>query len=224
MFTTSTMGVQANFRENRLLQTILAVYTVLWVALAFGPFDRFDWMLENILTVLFVGLLFVTYRIFPLSDLSYVLIFVFMVLHAIGGHYTYSEVPFGYWLKDALHLSRNHFDRIVHFSFGLLIAYPIRELFLRVASARGFWAYYLPLDVTLAFSAVYEIIEMAAAQVTNPELGMAYLGTQGDVWDAQKDMCSAAIGAVLSMVITATMRRLLHKRQRLPVKELTTSV
>ena len=219
MFTTSTMRVRANFRENRLLQTILAVYTVLWVALAFGPFDRFDWMLENILTVLFVGLLFATYRIFPLSDLSYVFIFVFMALHAIGAHYTYAEVPFGYWLKDSLHLSRNPFDRIVHFSFGLLIAYPIREVFLRVASARGFWAYYLPLDVTLAFSAVYEIIEMLAAQVTSPELGMAYLGTQGDVWDAQKDMGCAAIGAVLSMLITVSVRRLVHKRLRLRAKE-----
>lgn len=219
MFTTSTMRVRANFRKNRLLQTLLAVYTVLWIALTLGPFDRFDWMLENILTVLFVGLLFTTYRIFPLSDLSYVFIFVFMALHGIGAHYTYAEVPFGYWLKDAFHLSRNHFDRIVHFSFGLLIAYPIREVFLRVASARGFWAYYLPLDVTLAFSAVYEIIEMLAAQVTSPELGMAYLGTQGDVWDAQKDMGCAAIGAVLSMVITVSVRRFVHKRLRHSTKE-----
>jgi len=215
MFTTSTMRVRANFTENRLLQILLAIYFVLWIVLAFNVFDRFDWMLENVLTVLFVGLLFATYRIFPLSDLSYVLIFIFMVLHAIGGHYTYAEVPFGYWLKDVLHLSRNHFDRIVHFSFGLLMAYPIREVFLRVASARGFWAYYLPLDVTLAFSAVYEIVEMVAAEVTNPELGMAYLGTQGDVWDAQKDMGCAAIGAVLSMVITATVRRLVHRPQLL---------
>jgi putative membrane protein len=224
MFTTSTMRVRANFLENRLLQILLAVYVIAWILLAVGPFDRFDWMLENVLTVLFVTLLLSTYRIFPLSDLSYVLIFVFMVLHAIGAHYTYAEVPLGYWLKDALHLSRNHFDRIVHFSFGLLLAYPIREVFLRVASARGFWAYYLPLDVTLAFSAVYEIIEMAAAQATNPELGAAYLGTQGDIWDAQKDMGSAAIGAVLSMVITATVRRLVHKRPGLLAQEAVTSV
>ncbi len=103
-----------------------------------------------------------------------------MSLHAVGGHYTYAEVPFGYWLKDAFHLGRNHFDRIVHFSFGLLMAYPIREVFLRVASSRGFWAYYLPLDVTLAFSAVYEIIEMIVAKIATPGAGDAYLGTQGD--------------------------------------------
>jgi len=224
MFTTSTMRVRANFRENRLLQILLIVYGICWIVLAFGPFDRFDWMLENVLTVLFVALLLGTYRMFPLSDLSYVLIFAFMVLHAIGAHYTYAEVPFGYWLKETFDLSRNHFDRIVHFSFGLLLAYPIREVFLRVASARGFWAYYLPLDVTLAFSAVYEIVEMVAAQVTNPELGAAYLGTQGDVWDAQKDMGCAALGAVLSMVITATVRRLVHKRPQLLADEPVTSV
>lgn len=224
MFTTSMMRVRANFRENRLLQILLIVYGICWIVLAFGPFDRFDWILENVLTVLFVALLLGTYRMFPLSDLSYALIFAFMVLHAIGAHYTYAEVPFGYWLKDTLHLSRNHFDRIVHFSFGLLLAYPIREVFLRVASARGFWAYYLPLDVTLAFSAVYEIVEMVTAQVTNPELGAAYLGTQGDVWDAQKDMGCAAIGAVLSMVVTATVRRLVHKRPQLLAEEPATSV
>lgn len=224
MFTTSTMRVRANLRENRLLQLLLIVYGICWIILAFGPFDRFDWMLENVLTALFVALLLDTYRMFPLSDLSYVLIFTFMVLHAIGAHYTYAEVPFGYWLKATFDLSRNHFDRIVHFSFGLLLAYPIREVFLRVASARGFWAYYLPLDVTLAFSAVYEIVEMVTAQVASPELGAAYLGTQGDVWDAQKDMGCAAIGAVLSMVITATVRRLVHKRPQLLAEEPVASV
>ena len=215
MFTTSTMRVRPNFPDNRLLQVLLIVYLLFWIFLAFDVFDRFDWMLENVLTVLFIALLIATYRIFPLSDLSYVLIFAFMILHALGAHYTYAEVPFGYWLKSTFNLSRNHFDRIVHFSFGLLLAYPIREVFLRVASARGFWAYYLPLDVTLAFSAVYEIIEMIAAQAASPELGAAYLGTQGDVWDAQKDMGCAAIGAVMSMVITATVRRLVHKHPQL---------
>lgn len=211
MITTSTMRVRGNFSENRLLQILLGVYSVLWVLLAFEPFDRFDWILENILTVLFVGLLIGTYRIFPLSDLSYLLITLFMILHALGAHYTYSEVPLGFWLKETLQLGRNHFDRIVHFSFGLLMAYPIREVFLRVASARGFWAYYLPLDVTLAFSGAYEIIEMAAALLASPELGAAYLGTQGDVWDAQKDMGCAAVGAALCMTITAGMRKLLHR-------------
>jgi putative membrane protein len=122
-------------------------------------------------------------------------------------------VPFGFWLKEAFHLSRNHFDRIVHFSFGLLMAYPIREIFLRVAHTRGFWAYYLPLDVTLAFSALYEIVEWLAAAMTNPELGAAYLGTQGDQWDAQKDMGIAAIGALSCMLITVIVRIFLKREE-----------
>jgi len=206
MFTTATMRVRATFKNNRLLHVLIAVYLVVWVLAAINPPHPDDWLLENVLVFTFVPLLVLTYRRFRLSDLSYLLITVFMILHSVGSHYTYAEVPFGFWLQDALHLSRNHYDRIVHFSFGLLMAYPIREIFLRVANARGFWAYYLPLDVTLAFSGLYEIIEWLAAAATNPELGAAYLGTQGDVWDAQKDMGLAAFGALTCMVLTSIIR------------------
>jgi putative membrane protein len=123
-------------------------------------------------------------------------------------------VPFGYWMRDHLGFARNPFDRVVHFSFGLLMAYPIREVFLRVANARGFWAYYLPLDVTLAFSALYEIMEMVIATLVAPGTGDAWLGTQGDIWDAQKDMGLAALGALICMVITATVRTM---RARQPI-------
>jgi putative membrane protein len=111
-------------------------------------------------------------------------------------------------MEQTLGLTRNPFDRVVHFSFGCLLAYPIREVFLRVANARGFWAYYLPLDVTLAFSALYEIMEMVVATMVAPGTGDAWLGTQGDVWDPQKDMGLAALGALLSMCITALIRTL----------------
>src|SRR4029453_13759931 len=95
------------------------------------------------------------------------------------------------------------YDRLVHFSFGLLLAYPIREVFLRVAKVKGFWGYYLPFDVTLAFSAVYEVIEWRGAAGGEPRGGGAFLGSQGDVWDAQKDMTMAGIGALVAMVVTA---------------------
>jgi putative membrane protein len=156
----------------------------------------------------FIGLLAATYRRFPLSDVSYVLITVYMTLHAIGAHYTYAQVPLGIWVKEVFHQTRNHYDRLVHFSFGLMLAYPAREIFLRVANARGFWAYYLPLDVTLAFSAMYEIMESWFAQIISPGLGDAWLGTQGDIWDAQKDMTAALAGAILCMLITAIGPRL----------------
>ena len=209
------MRVRANFRDNLLLKWLIGVYLVVWIVTAVSPLYRTDWMLENLLVVLFLPILIATYRVFPLSDLSYILITLFMILHAVGAHYTYAEVPLGFWMKDAFSLSRNHFDRIVHFSFGLLMAYPIREVFLRVASARGFWAYYLPLNVTLAFSAVYEIIEMVVAKIVSPNAGDAYLGTQGDVWDSQMDMSYAAIGALLCMMMTAVLRRAFNKRPEL---------
>src|SRR5918996_1231959 len=143
-----------------------------------------DWLLENLLAVTLVIVLMTTYRTFAFSDLSYVLIAVFMTLHAIGAHYTYSKVPFGFWLRDAFDLSRNHFDRLVHLSFGLLLAYPIREVLLRRAGVRESWSYLLSVTVVQACSDLFEIIESWVAQIVSPELGDAYLGTQGDVWDA----------------------------------------
>lgn len=205
------MRIRAGFHENAILKALVVFYGTVWIVTAIQPVYRSDWLLENILVLLFVPLLIGTYRLLPLSDLSYVLITFFMVLHAIGAHYTYTEVPLGYWMKDIFHLGRNHFDRIVHGSFGLLMAYPVREVFLRVASARGFWAYYLPLDVTLAFSAAYEIVEMLIAKIVDPGAGDAYLGTQGDIWDAQMDMSCAAAGAILCMIITALLRKRFHR-------------
>jgi putative membrane protein len=208
MISTSTSHKMVGFSKNRLLLVLAAWYAAVWVITAVAPLDRHDWFLENLLVIAALAILIGTYRLFPLSDLSYVLITAFMTLHAIGAHYTYSEVPFGFWLRDTLGFARNPFDRIVHFSFGLLMAYPIREVFLRVANARGFWAYYLPLDVTLAFSALYEIMEMVVATMVAPGTGDAWLGTQGDIWDPQKDMGLAALGALLCMVITALIRKL----------------
>lgn len=211
-FTTSTMRVKVGFGQNRLLQILFGWYILFWILMAVSPLDRLDWFIENLLVFATVGLLVGTYRIFPLSDMSYILITLFMSLHTIGSHWTYSEVPLGFWIRDTFGFSRNHFDRIVHFSFGLLMAYPIREIFLRIASVRGFWAYYLPFDVTLAFSGAYEIMEWLIASLISSEAGDAWLGTQGDIWDAQKDMGLAATGALISMTATAILRRWYHKK------------
>ncbi len=95
------------------------------------------------------------------------------------------------------------YDRLVHFSFGFLLAYPIREMFMRIVHVKGFWSYYLPFDLTGAFSAAYEIIEWITARNVSPEAGLAFLGSQGDIWDAQKDMLMALIGAFIAMTIVA---------------------
>jgi len=206
-----TIG-RISFRTNRLHQALLSWYVLLWIVLAIAPVDRKDWLLENLLAFAFVGVLAATYRMFPLSDASYVLITVFMSLHAIGAHYTYAQVPLGFWLKALLDLSRNHFDRIVHFAFGLLLAYPIREVLLRRAGVRGAWSYVLAVLAVMACSDFFEILESWVAQIVSPELGAAYLGTQGDVWDAQKDSTAASAGGVLGMLLTAAIRTSLPPR------------
>jgi putative membrane protein len=193
------------------LGTLAGLLAALWVPLAFHPFDRSDWWLENLLLFVGIALLVATHRAFPLSKVSYTTIFVFLCLHTVGAHYTYAEVPYdeawrnltGHSLNATLGWERNNFDRVVHFTYGLLLAYPIREVFLRIANVRGFWGYFLPLDLTLSTSALYELIEWGAALVVGGDLGQAYLGTQGDEWDAHKDMALAALGALISMCITA---------------------
>jgi putative membrane protein len=144
----------------------------------------------------------------PLSDVAYVQVAVFLSLHTIGSHYTYSEVPLGDWLRDALGLARNHYDRLVHFAFGLLLLRPLRELVLEPAPALGRAAVaWLSVAQILACSAIYELIEWMVATIADPAAGTAYLGTQGDQWDAQRDMLCAAAGALLALAISRVRRR-----------------
>lgn len=205
--------------RRRYLLVLSLLFLIVWIVLAINPRYRGDWALENGLLLGFVALLVFTYKLFPLSRISYTLIFVFLCLHAIGAHYTYAEVPYNDWfraltgttLNELMGWQRNHFDRFVHFSYGLLLAYPIREVFLRIADVRGFWGYFLPLDVTMSTSMTYELIEWAAAVYLGGELGMAYLGTQGDVWDGHKDMALASLGALISMSATALVNANLQR-------------
>lgn len=201
------------------LLVLAALFAVVWTALAIAPLYRHDWLLENFLALLFVAALALTWRSFPLSRVSYTLIFVFLCLHEVGAHYTYAEVPYNEWtealfgrsLNDITGWQRNHFDRLVHFSYGLLLAYPVREVFLRIANVRGFWGYFLPLDITMSTSMVFELFEWAAATFFGGDLGMAYLGTQGDIWDTHKDMALASLGALIAMWTTAAINLSLQR-------------
>ena len=188
---------------SRYHRFLLGIFLLGWIWSAINPKLPEDWLLENYLLFVFVPLIVFSGWYVRLSNVSYTLLTVFLLLHVVGAHYTYSEVPFGYTLQEWFGASRNMYDRVVHFSFGLLIAYPIREAFLRVARVKGLWGFYLPFDVTLAFSAAYEIIEWLAAARVSPEAGLAFLGSQGDIWDAQKDMLAAGTGAALAMLIVA---------------------
>ena len=185
----------------------LISFVSIWLSTFIGTTDVKNWFLENTLTFIFLFFLISTFKKFQFSDVSYMLICVYLCLHVYGSKYTYAENPLGYWIKDQLHLSRNHYDRIVHFSFGFLLAYPMREMFLKWFKYPSWVAWLLPIEITLSISAFYELIEWAVADVFFPAQGDAYLGTQGDIWDAQKDIFLAFSGAIIATTIVSAIKK-----------------
>lgn len=184
---------------------LIICFLLVWAWAAIDPLYPDDWLLENYLVFLSVPIILVWGRYFRLSDFSYTLITLFMIMHVIGSHYTYAETPFGYVLQEWFGSSRNMYDRFVHFCFGLLLAYPMRELFLRIAQTRGFWGYFLPFTLVIALSALYELIEWMVVGQVDITAGIAFLGAQGDIWDAQKDILVATIGAFITMILVGLL-------------------
>jgi len=209
-FSVAISTFRTPFRTNYWLMTFIVVFMAIWVSTFLGTSDMSNWLLENTLVFLFLGFLLLTHRKYQFSDLSFLLICIYLCLHVYGSKYTYAENPLGYWLKDQLHWSRNHYDRIVHFSFGFLLAYPMREMFLRWLRYPRWVSWLLPIEITLSVSAFYELIEWAVADVFFPAQGDAYLGTQGDIWDAQKDIFLAFLGAIIATTIVSLIKRLGH--------------
>ena len=210
-FSTASTLTRVGFREHPLLKWYLIAFAGAWAATFIGTTDRANWWTENALTIIFIGGLALGYRRFKFSDASYTLMFVYILLHIYGAMYTYAENPFGYWLQDLFNGERNHYDRIVHFSFGFLLAYPMRDYFHNHFKWPAWVCWVLPVEITMSFSAAYELIEWAVADVFFPAQGAAYLGSQGDVWDAQKDMGLAFSGAVLAMVSASLVKRLARR-------------
>lgn len=194
-------------RRDPFVRRLVIAYAILWIGLAIAPLYRSDWLLENLLVFVFVGALVATRKRFRFSNFSSLCIALFLALHAVGAHYTYSETPFGAWWQQWTGGARNSYDRLVHFAFGLLLTYPLREIGLRVLRLRRVWSWLLPFLVALSLSAGYELIESWVARIVSPELGTAYLGTQGDEWDAQKDMGLALVGSMLALAAAALLRR-----------------
>jgi putative membrane protein len=192
---------------------LLLAFGAIWTALAIAPWYRQDWLLENLLVFVAVPLLAITSRTLRFSNGAYTCLFVFFVLHAIGAHYTYSEVPWREWLHlqdagtgpDAA--GRNHYDRFVHFSYGVLMFPAVWELFTARANPQRIWRYVMPVMFLMAHSVIYELIEWSAAELFGGDLGVAYLGTQGDEWDAQKDMGMAAAGTLTGLLLTLAFSR-----------------
>jgi putative membrane protein len=195
--------------KNNIWQKAFIVFFLLnWINSYIGNTDTANWILENTLVFIFLGFLILTYKKYVFSDLSYLLICIYLCLHVYGSKYTYAENPFGYWLKDELNFSRNHYDRIVHFSFGFLLAYPMREMFLKWLKFPSWVAWTLPIEITLSISGFYELIEWAVADVFFKAQGDAYLGTQGDIWDAQKDIFLAFLGSIIATTIVSVVKKI----------------
>jgi putative membrane protein len=194
---------------------LLAIFAVLVAVSAYKPHYFSDWLLENGLVLITIPVLYLAWRRDLFSKTAWTAIFVFLCLHEIGAHYTYSKVPYDAWfqaltgrtLNDLLGFERNCYDRLVHFLYGALLVLPLRELLMRRARVKGAWSYVLPVALIMSTSVIYELIEWGAAEAFGGDLGMAYLGTQGDEWDGQKDMALASLGSVIGMAALAVLSR-----------------
>ena len=214
------MAAAEHQRASRWPVTLLVVFLLAAIALGIAPHYRQDWLLENVLVLLVLPTLVLGYRRLRFSDASYAALFAFLLLHEIGAHYTYAEVPwerwfsalFGFSLHDALRLSRNHFDRAIHFAYGLLVTPVVAELMAARTSSPGVWRWLVPVSLVTASSALFELFEWAAAVCFGGDLGVAYLGTQGDPWDAQQDMFLALLGSVVAVIVLVVVCG--HRRRR----------
>lgn len=202
--------------------TLFVLFVITWIWSSISPFSRHDWILENILVIMILAVLILTYKKFRFSDASYIMIALFLILHEFGAHYTYSLVPYDEWLNynfgftinSLMGWERNHFDRFIHLIFGILWAYPAKEFFARKLSLSNNWSWFFALQSVMSFSLLYELIEWLVAVVFGGELGMQYLGTQGDIWDAHKDMLLATLGAMVPIVIAIIIKKLKIKNDK----------
>jgi putative membrane protein len=186
---------------------LLALFALWFVAWGVAPSFREDWLLENLLVLAAVPALVWGYPRLRFSNGAYLALFVFGCLHEIGSHYTYSLVPYREWIPALAGDGRNHYDRLVHLAYGLLVTPAMFEVFAAYAPGRGAWRWLLPASCMFGHSVIYELVEWTAAEIFGGDLGVAYLGTQGDPWDAQKDMALAALGTVLALAGRAAWER-----------------
>jgi len=183
------------------LRILTGIYAILFFVLALQPYDRQTWFVENLTVWIIVGVIWLLrMKGVTFSSPAYILMFVLIYLHTIGGHYTFEKVPFG-WVTDTFGFARNHFDRIAHFSVGLYAYGIIEWMHRKNMVSRKFILYTYPIFVIATIAMTYELIEWIYAAYSAPEAGAAYLGSQGDIWDAQKDMLADTLGAVVAVVI-----------------------
>jgi len=195
-------------RPGQLVMLLAVLAALVWSGVE--PLERGVWWMEVAPVILGVGAIALCWRRFPWTPLSCLFISIFGVILCVGGHYTYAEVPLGHWAAETFDLSRNHYDRLGHFMQGVVPAIMGRELLLRCTPLRqGKAMFWVVASIALAISATYEILEWWTALLVDPDAGTAFLGSQGDVWDAQWDMALALLGALLVQLLFGR----LHDRQ-----------
>lgn len=195
----------ARLRASHLLLLLSATVYLIWSGIA--PSGRFNWLMETLPAMVGGLLLALTYRRFRFTTVTYTLIWFFALILMTGGHYTYAEVPIGNWARDTFGFSRNHFDRFGHFFQGVIPAMVTRELLLRTSPLRtGKWLFAICVCVALAISAAYELFEWQYAVLFGGQQAEDFLGSQGDIWDAQKDMLMALCGAVISQLFLGRLQ------------------
>lgn len=188
-------------REHRFPLALLVIATLVLIWSGIRPHDRFTWVLEVFPAIIAAAILIPTYRRFPLSRLLYTLIAIHAMILMLGGRYTYAKVPLGFWMQEWFGFERNHYDRIGHFAQGFVPAIAAREILIRIPRyQRGRWLNFIIFCICLAISAFYELLEWTVAELSGTA-AEAFLGTQGDVWDTQKDMFMASIGAICAMAL-----------------------
>ncbi len=182
---------------------LFIVFSIFWLLLAINPLHRDIWIAENIILVVCFYYLISSYKRFKFSNISYILIFLFCILQTIGAHYTYAEVPLGFWVAELFDIQRNHFDRLVHFAFGFLIILPFKEVLIKtVKFTNRKTEIFVLIFLFLGIGAAYEILEWWYATIY--EQGCAddmFLGSQGDVWDAEKDILLSGLGAYIFLLL-----------------------
>jgi len=183
----------------KLKHLLLTAYLIIWLYLSIDPWYRDDWLLENLLVFIALPIIIWADKQITFSNTSIWMLFIFFVLHGVGAHYTYSEMP---WFSPITHFfgfERNHYDRVTHFLFGFLLFLPFYELFVLFHKSTK-TALTFTLIFLIAVSGVYEVIEWIATEITHAELGTAFLGIQGDPWDSQKDMLLCYLGSVFAFL------------------------
>ncbi len=200
------------FKRNKLLHLIIAIYVATFIALSIKPVDRFEWWFESIVPLVVVLSLTALYRKAKLTNFSYICIFVLLILHTVGSHYTYSLCPVGIWMKNITKFERNNYDRLVSFAFGLLFYFPVIEVLYNKLKYKYYQACVLACIIMLSISAINEMVQVYSSIALSKHQADIFLGFQGDIFDCQNDMAMLLLGSVIAMGVCVLSRYTKSKR------------